>query len=59
MTGLTHYADYSDILENPNLAIKYTYDAFDRLVDEARAASTSGRSGTAQACWRRLTAATV
>ena len=36
MTALAHYADYSLYTSSdPNLAIKYTYDAFDRQVDES------------------------
>ena len=39
MTGLSHYADYTDYTSSePDMAITYTYDAFDRQVDEDDAA---------------------
>ena len=36
MTGLAHYADYADYTSSDSdMAIKYTYDAFNRQVDES------------------------
>ncbi len=41
MTGLAHYADYTDYTSSePDMAITYTYDAFDRQVDEDDAAGS-------------------
>ncbi len=44
MTGLAHYADYADYTSSDSdMAIKYTYDAFNRQVDEDDAAGGLGQ----------------
>ena len=60
MTALAHYADYSLYTSSdPNLAIKYTYDAFNRQVDESSGSFDQRTIWDGTSAWKCLTAATA